>query len=98
MIAFKNKRPVLQTGHCVISDYDQGWLEDVLQQAADEAGTTLPCRREIAQAVLLYLEEACPLHAVPDPYYGGQEGFDQVVQLLATATRQMASDIARAES
>ena len=38
MIAFKNKRPLLQTGHCVISDYDATWLEDVLQQAADAAG------------------------------------------------------------
>ena len=38
MIAFKNKRPLLQTGHCVISDYDREWLETVLQQAADAAG------------------------------------------------------------
>ena len=27
MIAFKNKRPLLQTGHCVISDYDAAWLD-----------------------------------------------------------------------
>lgn len=74
MIAFKNKRPVLQTGHCVISDYDRAWLEDVLQQAADEAGVHLPCRREIAEAVLLYLEEACPLHAVPLDYLFGRIG------------------------
>lgn len=68
MIAFKNKRPVLQTGHCVISEYDREWLESVLQQAADEAGVKLPFRGEIARAVLLYLEESCPLHAVPLDY------------------------------
>ena len=65
MIAFKNNRPLLQTGHCVISDYDRSWLEDVLQEAADNAGTSLPFREEIATGVLLYLENECPLHAVP---------------------------------
>ena len=68
MIAFKNKRPLLQTGHCVISDYDREWLESVLQQAADAAGVRLPFREEIARAILLYLEEKCPLHAVPLEY------------------------------
>lgn len=72
MIAFKNRRPLLQTGHCVISDYDATWLEDVLQQAADAAGTTLPFRSEIARAILLYLEEKCPLHAVPLDYLFGR--------------------------
>ena len=68
MIAFKNNRPFLQTGHCVISDYDVDWMEHVLQEAAQEAGTTLPCSREVAQAVMLYLEKECPLHAVPLDY------------------------------
>lgn len=68
MIAFKNRRPLLQTGHCVISDYDLEWLEGVLQEAADKAGTRLPFRREIAEGVLLYLENACPLHALPLDY------------------------------
>jgi len=68
MIAFKFNRPVLQTGYCVISDYDQQWLEDVLQEAADAAGTTLPCRGEIARGILQYLETSCPLHAVPLDY------------------------------
>ncbi len=65
MIAFRNNRPVLQTGYCVISDYGQEWLEDVLQEAAEDAGVRLPFRDEIARAILLYLEEACPLRAVP---------------------------------
>ena len=68
MIAFKNNRPLLQTGHCVISDYDVEWMERVLLEAADTAGTTLPCSREVAQAVMLYLENDCPLHAVPLDY------------------------------
>lgn len=68
MIAFKNNRPFLQTGHCVISDYDVDWMEHVLLEAAQEAGTTLPCSREVAQAVMLYLEKVCPLHAVPLDY------------------------------
>lgn len=65
MIAYKNNRPVLQTGHCVISDYDREWLAGVLQEAAEAAGTTLPMKDEIANGVLLYLETHCPLHSVP---------------------------------
>ncbi len=68
MIAFRNNRPLLQTGHCVISDYDQPWLEAVLAEAAEAAGVRLPFRADIARAVLLYLEESCPLHAVPLEY------------------------------
>ncbi len=68
MIAFRNNRPVLQTGHCVISDYDEAWLEQVLAEAAEEAGVRLPFRAEIARAVLLYLEDSCPLNAVPLEY------------------------------
>ena len=80
MIAFKNNRPLLQTGHCVISDYDAGWLEDVLQQAADSAGVNLPFREEIARAILLYLEEKCPLHAVPLDYL-----FQRIARMLRQA-------------
>ena len=65
MIAFKNKRPLLQSGHCVFSDYDRNWLADILQEAAVRAGTTLPMRHEIAEGMLMYLETHCPLHAVP---------------------------------
>lgn len=77
MIAFKFNRPVLQTGYCIISDYDRQWLEAVLQEAADAAGTTLPCKEEIAQGILQYLEESCPLHAVPLDYL-----FDRMRRLL----------------
>lgn len=80
MIAFKNNRPLLQTGHCVISDYDARWLEDVLQQAADAAGVPLPFRGEIAGAILIYLEEQCPLHAVPLDYL-----FARIARMLRQA-------------
>ncbi len=77
MIAFKNNRPLLQTGHCVISDYDREWLSNILQEAAEQAGTTLPLKDEIAQGILLYLEQNCPLHAVPLDYL-----FDRMRRLL----------------
>ncbi len=77
MIAFKNNRPLLQTGHCVISDYDVDWMEQVLLEAAQDAGTTLPCSREVAQAIMLYLENECPLHAVPLDYL-----FNRIRQML----------------
>ena len=93
MIAFKNNRPVLQTGHCIISDYGQDWLEDVLQQAADEAGVSLPCRREIAQAVLMYLEEACPLHAVPLDYL-----FARIARMLRQAGLPLIADHLRTQT
>ena len=77
MIAFKNNRPVLQTGHCVISDYDREWLSNLLQEAAEAAGTTLPLKDEIAAGILLYLETECPLRAVPLDYL-----FDRMRRLL----------------
>ncbi len=55
---------------------------------------------EMAKVVPMsaWFADDCPLHEVPDPYYGGIQGFDDVVALLAAATQQMACDIARAES
>ncbi len=77
MIAFRNNRPLLQTGHCVIGDYDQEWLETVLAEAAQSAGVALPFRADIARAVLLYLEDSCPLNAVPLEYL-----FERIRRLL----------------
>ena len=77
MIAFKNNRPLIQTGHCVISDYDLEWLSGVLQEAADAAGTIIPLREEIAKGILTYLETNCPLHAIPLDYL-----FDRIRRLL----------------
>ncbi len=77
MISFKNNRPLLQNGYCVFSDYDLSWLVNVLQEAADSAGTRLPFKQEIAAGVLQYLETNCPLHAVPLDYL-----FDRMRNLL----------------
>ncbi len=77
MISFKNNRPLLQNGYCVFSDYDLAWLVNVLQEAADAAGTSLPFKEEIAAGVLQYLETNCPLHAVPLDYL-----FDRMRGLL----------------
>ena len=93
MIAFKNKRPLLQTGHCVISDYDATWLEDVLQQAADSAGVKLPFREEIARAILIYLEEKCPLHAVPLDYL-----FQRIARMLRQAGLPLIADHLRLQT
>ncbi len=68
MIAIKTHRPLLQTGHCVISDYDWRWIEQMLQDAAHQAGTKLPCSAEIAQGIYLYLEQECPLRTMPLEY------------------------------
>lgn len=63
-----SRLPVLQTGYCVIADYDQEWLEQVLQDAAEAAGVSLPFQAEIAQAIMIYLESLCPLRSVPLEY------------------------------
>lgn len=69
MVAVRHNRPLLQTGHCVISDYGADWVERVLQEAADAAGVKMiPFRAEIARAVMLYLEKECPLPTVPLEY------------------------------
>lgn len=72
MISLKNNRPLLQTGHCVISDYDRRWIAGVLQEAADAAGTSLPFCDEIAAGILQYLESFCPLHSVPLEFLFGR--------------------------
>ncbi len=68
MITIKQYRPYLQTGHCVISEYDWRWMEGMLCDAAQRAGTYLPCSAEIAQGIMLYLEHECPLASVPLEY------------------------------
>lgn len=76
----------------LIVPQDDSNYEDVIALA------TSP--EEMAKVVPMsaWFADDCPLHEVPDPYYGGQQGFDDVVALLAAATQQMAGDIARAES
>ena len=76
----------------LIVPQDDSNYDDVIQQA------TSP--EEMAKVVPMsaWFPDDCTLLEVPDPYYGGIKGFDEVVELLVAATEQMASDIARAES
>lgn len=76
----------------LIVPQDNANYEDVISLAdtPDEMAKVVP--------MSAWFADDCPLHEVPDPYYGDAAGFDEVVQLLAGATAQMAADIARAES
>lgn len=76
----------------LIVPQDDANYEDVIALASTP--------EEMAKVVPMsaWFPDDCPLCEVPDPYYGGMKGFDEVVGLLAAATAQMASDIARAES
>ena len=76
----------------LIVPQDNSNYEDVIQLATspDEMAKVVP--------MSAWFADDCPLHAVPDPYYGTTQDFDDVVSLLAGAARQLANDIARAES
>ena len=76
----------------LIVPQDDANYEDVIAMAATP--------EEMAKVVPMsaWFADGCPLHEVPDPYYGDTQGFDDVVDLLAGAAQQMASDLARAES
>ncbi len=68
MIAFKKNRPLLQTEHCVFSDYELDWIEHILDDAAAQSGVALPFKSEIARGIMLYLETGCPLRTLPLDY------------------------------
>ncbi len=72
MIQTTTKRPYLQTGECITCDYDCEWLEDVLHEAAQTAGVFLPYEHEVAQGILQYMEQYCPLKALPLKYFFGR--------------------------
>jgi hypothetical protein len=65
----------------------------VLQQAADSAGVKLPFRGEIAKAILIYLEEKCPLHAVPLDYL-----FQRIARMLRQAGLPLIADHLRLQT
>ena len=69
---------------------DPANLDDLSALAAGLAQQTKP-------RLLRSFDPAAPPHApVPDPYYGGDEGFDEVVELCRTACRHLLREI-RAE-
>ena len=59
MIGFRNNRPLLKLGDCLITEYGEQWLADALEHAARRAGTTLPFKDDLlASAYRRSLEEA----------------------------------------
>jgi protein-tyrosine phosphatase len=55
------------------------------------------CPRGMERKLSLLLDFAPELRRreVPDPYYGGQQGFDQVFDMVETAARGLLADIVR---
>lgn len=68
MIAVEYRRPLLQAGRCLVTDYDKQWIEHVLRGAAEEAGVRLPYVSDVAAGILMYLEQKCPLRTLPLEY------------------------------
>lgn len=70
MIGFRNNRPLLKLGDCLIAEYGEQWLDDALEHAAHRAGTTLPFKEDLLASVTYYLEHECDLSvmAVSDLY------------------------------
>lgn len=70
MIGFKNNRPCLKLGDCLISEYGEQWLSEALEEAANRAGTSLPFKDDLVASVRYYLEHDCDLSvmAVSDLY------------------------------
>lgn len=61
MIGFRNNRPLLKLGDCLIAEYGEQWLADALEHAARRAGTTLPFKQDLLASVRYYLEHECDL-------------------------------------
>ena len=57
MIGFRNNRPLLKLGDCLITEYG----EQCLEHAARRAGTTLPFKDDLLASVRYYLEHECDL-------------------------------------
>lgn len=71
------------------TDYDEFDLIYVMDKSNYHNVTRLARNEEDIQKVKLILDElghSNSIHEVPDPYYGGQAGFDHVFDLLNRAT------------
>ncbi len=64
---------------------DRSNLEDLHQRAPDEATSTV--------RLLMSLAPDYGLDEVPDPYYGGEEGFRQVLDMLETAADRLIEEL-----
>lgn len=67
---------------------DQSNYEDVMALARNES------QRSKVRLILDELEDRQDLN-VPDPYFGGEEGFDEVYRLLDEVTTRIAEKISR---
>ena len=66
MIGFRNNRPLLKLGDCLITEYGEQWLADALEHAARRAGTTLPFKEDLLASVRYYLEHECSIKKTAD--------------------------------
>lgn len=71
----------------IIIPQDESNRQDILAMAANEeqAAKVQPMSR--------WFPADTHHREVPDPYYGGQKGFDEVVKLLAAATQNLLNDL-----
>lgn len=71
----------------LIIPQDESNRQDILAMAANEeqAAKVQPMSR--------WFPADSRHREVPDPYYGGQKGFDEVVELLASATKNLLDDL-----
>lgn len=65
----EHRRPLLQRGQCIAADYGEEWVEQVLREAAKEAGVSLPYAREVAEGIVQYLDEWCRMPTLPLEYF-----------------------------
>jgi protein-tyrosine phosphatase len=79
--AAQQVRPADFAAYDLLVAMDRSNLADLLALAPDEAGRA---------RVRLLLEEA----EVPDPYYGGERGFDDVLDLVTEACERLVDEVA----
>jgi protein-tyrosine phosphatase len=55
------------------------------------------CPKAMKEKLMLFMDFAPELRRreVPDPYYGGQQGFDQVLDLVEAAAQGLLAEISR---
>lgn len=69
------------------------------EQNLRELRRRAPAQRHDRIRLMMEFVPAATTHAVPDPYYGGPQGFEQVLDLLEEAAEGLLSDVlSRAEA
>lgn len=66
MIATCSLRPILKIGNYHVTHYNEEWLSDAFDRAADAAGWDVaPFKADLLAGVTEYLEKVCPLEVLP---------------------------------